>query len=127
MRYLSIAELIELHRMVIDQSGGSDGIRDLGGLESVIAQPRMTFDQRELYPSLEEKAAALCFSLVGNHPFVDGNKRVGHATMETFLVLNGHGLQASVDDAESAMLSLAAGNTSREELAQWIRQHMVPG
>ncbi len=82
MRHLTLAEVLELHRMVMEQSGGSAGLCDLGALESAIAQPRMSFGGSDLYPSLVEKAAALCFSLVNNHPFVDGNKRVGHAAME---------------------------------------------
>ncbi len=89
MRYLTLGELIELHRRIIEQSGGADGIRDLGLAESALAQPQMSFGGTELYPTLAEKAAALCFSLVMNHPFVDGNKRIGHAAMETFLVMNG--------------------------------------
>ena len=125
MRILSLTEVIELHRLVLDQTGGSPGIRDLGMLQSALAQPQMTFGGAELYPTLEEKAAALCFSLVSNHPFVDGNKRVGHAAMETFLVLNGWELQVTVDLAEQIMLSLASGNLSRENLVQWIRDHLV--
>lgn len=97
MRYLTLAEAIELHRRIIEQSGGADGIRDLGLAESAIAQPQASFGGRELYPTLAEKAAALCFSLVMNHPFVDGNKRIGHAAMETFLVMNGFELNADVD------------------------------
>ena len=89
MRYLALAEVVELHRRLLDATGGVRGIRDLGALESAVAQPKMTFAGLELYPTLVEKAASLGFSLVGNHPFVDGNKRVGHAAMETFLVLNG--------------------------------------
>ena len=85
MRFLSFGELIQLHHRIIEQSGGADGIRDLGLAESALAQPRMSFGGIELYPSLPEKAAALCFSLVMNHPFVDGNKRIGHAAMETLL------------------------------------------
>ncbi len=125
MRFLSLAEVLELHRLIIQQSGGAAGVRDLGALESAVAQPRMTFDQSDLYPSVEEKAAALCFSTVANHPFVDGNKRVGHAAMETFLILNGRELAASVDEAERAILELASGAMSREELVAWIRQHVV--
>ena len=90
MRYLTLAQVIELHRRVVDQSGGASGLRDIGGLESAIAQPRMTFGGDDLYPTLIEKSGALCFSLVQNHPFVDGNKRLGHAAMEVFLILNGH-------------------------------------
>jgi len=89
VRYLNLEELLELHRMVLRQSGGTPGLRDPNGLESALAQPRMTFGGEDLYPSLVEKAAALGFSLVMNHPFIDGNKRIGHAAMETFLVLNG--------------------------------------
>src|SRR5438876_1013704 len=89
MRYLTIAEALELHRLVLEQSGGAQGIRDQGALESALAQPAMTLSGGDLYPTLAEKAAALCFSLVMNHPFVDANKRVGHFAMETFLVLNG--------------------------------------
>jgi death-on-curing protein len=79
-----------------------------------------------LYPSLESKATALCFSLVMNHPFVDGNKRIGHAAMETFLVLNGLELEASVDEAERAVLGLAAGTLTREQLLEWIQNHVRP-
>ena len=89
IRYLTLDEVLELHHSILKQSGGMEGVRDFGGLESAIAQPRMTFDGREMYPTLGEKAAALGFSLVCNHPFADGNKRIGHASMELFLILNG--------------------------------------
>ena len=79
-----------------------------------------------LYPTLVEKAAALCFSLVQDHPFVDGNKRVGHAAMETFLVLNGVEVDAPVDDQERVMLDLAAGRIDQSQLADWLRQHLKP-
>jgi death-on-curing protein len=72
-RYLTLEEVLELHRLALRQSGGLEGVGDLGGLDSALAQPRMTFGGQELYPSLVEKAAALGFSLVCNHPFVDGN------------------------------------------------------
>jgi death-on-curing protein len=124
MRHLSLAEVIDLHRMVIEQAGGSPGLRDLGALESAVAQPRMTFGGNDLYPSLIEKSAALCFSLVNNHPFVDGNKRVGHAAMETLLVLNGFEIDASTDEQEQLVLALAAGQLSREQLVGWLRGHI---
>jgi death-on-curing protein len=75
MRYLTIAEVLETYQRVMQQTGGLVGIRDLGALESAIAQPYMTFGGNELYPSLAEKAAALGFSLIQNHPFADGIKR----------------------------------------------------
>ena len=100
MRYLSLSAILKLHESVLQRSGGATGIRDIRSLESAIAQPQMTFGGIELYPTIEEKAAALCFSLVMNHPFIDGNKRIGHAAMETFLVLNDKELDASVDNGE---------------------------
>lgn len=121
MRYLTLAEVLELHRRVIAQSGGADGVRDLGAVESAVAQPQMTFGGDELYPDVESKVAALCFSLVMNHPFMDGNKRTGHAALETFLVLNGYEFVADVDDAERHILSLAAGELSRDELTAWVK------
>ncbi|MFO0913645.1 MAG: type II toxin-antitoxin system death-on-curing family toxin [Pirellulales bacterium] len=125
MRYLTLAELIELHRRIIEQAGGSGGIRDLGLAASALAQPQMSFGGTDLYPSLAEKAAALCFSLVMNHPFVDGNKRIGHAAMETFLVMNGFELDADVDSSESVILRLAAGELGREPFAEWVARHVT--
>ncbi len=124
MRYLSLAEVIELHRRVVDQSGGSPGLRDTGRLESAVAQPRISFGGRDLYPSLIEKAGALCFSLVQNHPFVDGNKRLGHAAMEVFLILNGHEIRASVDEQETLIIGVASGQVSRESLVEWLTEHV---
>lgn len=125
MRYLTLGELIELHGRIIEQSGGADGMRDLGLAESAIAQPQMSFGGSELYPTLSEKAAALCFSLVMNHPFVDGNKRIGHAAMETFLVMNGFELNAEIDESESTILRLAAGELDRSPFTQWVVQHVT--
>jgi len=124
MRYLSISEVFEIHDRIISSSGGSRGIRDLNALESAVNQPRQTFDQNDLYPDIISKAAALSFSLVMNHPFVDGNKRVGHAAMETFLILNGYEIVASVDEQESIMLSLAAGKLSRANFLEWLNNHI---
>lgn len=124
MRYLTLAEVLDLHRRVMEQSGGAGGVRDLSGVASAVAQPQMTLGDDELYPDIEAKATALCFSLVMNHPFIDGNKRVGHAAMETFLVINGWELSADVDDAENVILSLAAGELSREELSEWVTSHV---
>lgn len=126
MRYLDLAQVLELHRRILATSGGSPGVRDLGGLQSALAQPRATFGGEELNPSLEEKAATLCFSLALNHAFVDGNKRIAHAAMETFLVLNGHEIEASVDEQEKVMLELAAGTMTKARLLDWLRPRIVP-
>ena len=126
MRYLTLGEVIELHGRVLQVGGGAPGIRDLGGLDSALAQPMATFGGVDLYPTLVEKAAALCFALVQNHPFVDANKRVGHAAMETFLILNGAEIDAFVDDQEHLILDLAAGRIDRSHLTDWLRHHLRP-
>jgi death on curing protein len=126
MRYLTIKRALYLHRLVIEQSGGSHGLRDRGALESAVAQPRMTFDQIDLYPMLAAKAAALGYSLIQNHPFLDGNKRVGHAAMETMLGQNGYEISAAVDEQEQVVLEVAGGQRSREEFTEWLEVHLVP-
>jgi death-on-curing protein len=125
MRFLTLPEVMELHRLVLSAAGGASGIRDLGALESALAQPQMSFGAEDLYPTLVDKAAALCFSLVSNHPFVDGNKRVGHAAMETFLVLNGVEITAPIDDQEQLILTLAAGRLDRSTLVEWLHAHLT--
>ena len=85
----------------------------------------MTFGGVDLYPTLVDKVAALGFSLIKNHPFVDGNKRVGHAAMEMMLQFNGHEIAASVDEQEKIILALAAGQMDREPFTEWLRAHVV--
>ena len=111
IRYLSLREVLVLHERVAAVSGGGVGVRDLGLLESAVAQP------------IVEKAVALGFSLISNHPFVDGNKRVGHAALEVFLLLNGFELDAPVDDQERIVLGVASGEMTREEFARWVDAH----
>jgi len=124
-RYLSLNEVLELHDRLIDTSGGSKGIREINSLESSINQPRQTFDQTDLYPDIISKASILCFSLVKNHPFVDGNKRIAHASMEVFLLLNGFEITATIDEQEKIMLDLAKGDLSLQNLAFWIKNHIT--
>jgi death on curing protein len=125
MRYLTQDEVLELHRAVIERFGGSSGVRDFGALQSAVMQPRMVFGGVDLYPSIAEKAAALCFSVTCNHPFLDGNKRVAHAATESFLVLNGQELAADLNDAERLVLGIASCTASRGDLLVWLRSHIV--
>ena len=124
MRYLTLGEVVELHRLVLTATGGAPGIRDLGALESAVAQPRATFAGRDLHGNLIEKAGALGFALAQGHPFVDGNKRVAHAAMATFLLLNGAEIHAAIDEQERLMLDLASGHVRRAELTAWLEQHV---
>ena len=121
MRYLALGEVLWLHGRLRATSGGAAGIRDFGRLQAALEQPKATWDDADLYPDVESKAAALCFGLVLGHPFVDGNKRIGHAAMEMFLLLNSVTLEADVGDAERVMLALAAGSLTKDELLDWIR------
>lgn len=126
MRHLSLAEVLLLHRLVMEQGRQQPLLRDLGALESAVAQPRQTFGGEDLYPGLAAKAAALGFSLIRNHPFVDGNKRVGHAAMVAFLRVNGRRVEATVDEAERTILQVASGDLDRAGLQAWLAVHEVP-
>ena len=126
MIYLTTDEVIQLHEWLIQQSGGSAGIRDRGLIDSAASQPQATFGGQELCPTLADKAAALGFLLARNHGFIDGNKRIAHAAMETFLVRNGFEVTATTDEQEAVFLSLAAGTMTHEQFAAWVRQHVVP-
>lgn len=124
MRYLSLNEVLDIYNKIMRQSGGTIGIRGVGAFESAIAQPRMSFGGNDLYPTIVEKATALCFSLVMNHPFLDGNKRIGHAAMEIFLILNGYEIDSTVDEQEIIILSLASGKLDRNEFNEWLKHHI---
>jgi death-on-curing protein len=121
IRIPTLEEIIILHGLIIDQSGGTNGIRDFGALESALAQPQMMFDGVELYPDIIAKAASLGFSLICNHPFLDGNKRIGHAATEILLLLNGLEIIAGTNEQEKVILDLASGKVKREEFIAWVR------
>ena len=122
IRYLTLAEVLSLHAELLASSGGAAGIRDLGRVQAALAQPMATFDGDELYPTVVAKAAALGFSLIQGHPFIDGNKRIGHAAMEVFLVMNGYEIVASVDEQEATVLAVAAGSMLRDSFADWLER-----
>jgi len=125
MVLLTQSQVLTLHQRIMAQSGGADGVRDVGALESAIAQPEMSYDEQDLYPTLIDKVGALGFSLINNHPFVDGNKRIGHAAIEVTLLMNGYEIKASVDAQETTILAVAAGEMDRVGFLHWLQQHVV--
>lgn len=125
MIYLTVEEVIELQDGLIQESGGSPGIRDHGLIDSAIAQPKAAFGGQEFYSSLPEKAAALGYSLAMNHAFIDGNKRIAHAAVEAFLLRNKYELAVGVDEQEATILQLASGQLTRQQFEDWIRTHIV--
>ena len=122
--YLSVDQVLALHGALVREFGGATELRDRGALESAVARPAMTFGGEDLYVDLAAKAAALMHSLVLNHPFVDGNKRIGVAAAEFFLEYNGHGIQATDEELEAITMSLAEGGLEVEALGIWIRQRL---
>jgi death-on-curing protein len=123
--YLSVEQLLRLHERQIQKFGGSPGLRERGGLESAAARPAMTFGGEDLYSDLPAKAGALLHSLVMNHPFVDGNKRVGAAAAELFIMLNDSVLDATDSEMEETTLAVARGEMDVEPLTIWFRQRLV--
>jgi len=120
--YLSVEQVLALHALQTARFGGARGLRDRGGLESAVARPQMTFGGEDLYPDVPSKAAALLHSLVQNHPFVDGNKRVGAHAMVLFLVVNDHEPEFSARELTEMTLAVARGDLPVETIAIWIRQ-----
>lgn len=120
--YLSIAQVLRLQAHQLRLFGGSGGLRDRGGLEAAVARPRATFGGEDLYRDLADKAGALLHSLVMNHPFVDGNKRVGAMAGELFLAANGVDLAASDHELVEMTLAAARGELDAAEIAIWLRQ-----
>jgi death on curing protein len=126
IQYLSVEQVHILHAFQIERYGGARGCRDSGAVEAAAARPAMTFGGEELYPDLSSKAAALMHSLISNHAFVDGNKRVGAHAAVVFLLLNGCRLTFSARELIEAGMAAAKGEMGAEELAIWFRQRIVP-
>lgn len=120
--YLDIDQILHIHRAQLKRFGGLKGLRDRGALESAVARPRMTFGGEDLYPEIADKVAALMHSLVMNHPFVDGNTRVGAHAAIAFLVANGWAPDFSGAELVETTLATAKGEMSAEALSIWIRQ-----
>ena len=123
MIILSKEQVLKLHTSLIKTTGGSDGIRDEGMLDLALNNPFQSFGGKELYPSIQAKAARLCFGLVRNHAMLDGNKRLGTHVMLVFLALNGYELYYSQKELSDVILALASGNIGEKEILQWIIEH----
>ena len=123
MILLTIDEIIGLHKKLIERTGGSHGIRDRGLLESAIYSAQANFDSEDAYPTLEEKAARLCYSITNNHAFVDGNKRIGVFTMLMTLKLNSVRISYTQAALITLGLSVADGSFDYNAVLQWIINH----
>lgn len=122
IRFTTEQVLLQHHYLML-QSGGMDGLRDEGLLESALNAPFQTFAGQPLYPSIQQKAVRLCCSMIENHPFIDGNKRIGVHLLLLFLEAHGISLAYEQEELVSLGLSLAAGQASGPDVLEWIRTH----
>ena len=125
MRVLNKQQVLMLHRQLVKETGGSPELRDEGLLESALNAPFQSFGDTSAYPSLQQKAARLGYGLVKNHPFVDGNKRVGAHVMLVFLAINGVELQYTQQELVDIILQVASGESRYEDLLAWLLSHQL--
>ena len=123
MKKLSKEQILMLHTELIQQTGGSDGVRDYNLLDSALETPFQSFGGDELYPTIQAKAARLGYGLIKNHCMIDGNKRIGTHAMLVFLALNGIELKYTQKELYETILDVAAGNIEYEGLLQWVLDH----
>lgn len=121
---ISVAQAEQIHNVLIEKFGGLIGIRDLAGLEAALARPYATFDQHELYPEPMDKAAAVFESLVINHPFMDGNKRISYVLMRLILLENGFDIAASQNEKYEMVIAASKGEIRFDEIRKWIGSKM---
>lgn len=124
MKRLTKKQILHLHSKLIDEFGGTHGIRDEGLLESALYAPFQTFDGQDLYPSIIEKAGRLGYGLIQNHPFLDGNKRIGIHAMLVFLAVNGITLSYRDEDLIQTALDAASGSVSFRDFHRWLLRHI---
>jgi death on curing protein len=117
---ISVTEVEQLHRLLIDNFGGSQGIRDRESLESALSRPFQTFDSHDLYPSTIEKAASLIESILINHPFIDGNKRIGYTLLRLYLLDNDVDITASQDNKYEFVINIASGTLKYDGIVSWL-------
>lgn len=120
---LNLDQVKKLHQMMIGATGGHNGLRDGGALEAALFNAFATFDGQDLYPGIEAKAAVKCYGIIRNHPFIDGNKRMGIFVMLVFLDANGIRLSFTQDELVQLGLGIAKGNTNNEQIRDWIATH----
>lgn len=125
MILLSKKQIIALHSYLVTETGGSNGIRDEKLLESAISAPFQTFDNMEVFPSIQQKAARLGYGLIRNHAFVDGNKRIGAHAMLVFLALNKIELDYTQTELSDTILKVAADEYTFNDLLKWILDHQL--
>lgn len=126
MKYLHPKQVLYLYQEIVKRTGGTLGLRDEGLLESAVYRPQASFGGRDLYPDLFSKAAALGHSLITNHPFVDGNKRIGLEAMRLMLRLNGYDLRASADTAFDFVMQIAKSALTEQGIVDWLNVHSRP-
>lgn len=122
---ISIDEVEQIHQSLIDNFGGSYGIRDMQALESALARPFQTFDNNDLYPSVLGKAAALVESILINHPFVDGNKRTGYTLLRLYLMSYGLDITASPDNKYEFIINIASGIMKYDAILNWLKSNTI--
>ncbi len=125
MKYLHYKQTLFIYRKIIQATGGTLGLRDEGLLRSALARPRMTFGGKDLYSSLFEKVAILGYSLIKNHPFVDGNKRLAFEAMDITLRMNGYRISSSLDKKYKFVLDIAQDKIDKTEIADWLKKNSV--
>ena len=122
---ISYEDVLNIHEFLIYKFGGIHGIRDESLLQSALLRPFQTFDQVDLYKSHVEKAAALIESVVTNHPFIDGNKRIGYVLMRLYLMENNLDISANQNEKYEFVISIASGIRSYDQIAEWIQSHLI--
>ena len=125
MKKLTREQILLLHTQLIETTGGSNGIRDISLLESALESPFQSYGGEELYPSIQAKAARLCYGLVKNHAMIDGNKRLGCHTMLVFLALNGYEMEYTQKELSNLVLDVAADRKQYEDILQWLLVHQM--
>jgi death-on-curing protein len=120
---ISIRQVLEIHAIAFKNFGGSDGVRDMNGLESAIARPFQTFAGTDLYPTIFEKAAAIAESIIINHPFIDGNKRTGYLLMEALLRHAGFKITARDTNLYDFIINISTGSTPFDKIVEWLKEN----
>ena len=125
MKILTKEHILTLHKALIEEYGGTSELRDEGLLDSAIGTPFQTFGGADLYPTIVDKACRLGYGLIKNHPFVDGNKRIGTHAMLVLLEINNVSIEYEDDELIETILGVAAGAVSADELIAWIVKHII--